>query len=130
MALAAGKAGGKQRLSQMWNARHLLRLAIQIGAFSAFGSIELIPHGIIDHSRYQRSVLIRQHPRSALFEAHRNAELRKPVREVGGAVQRVHVPAELPLHAIPCAFFAVNSMLGKRLAEPLPDQLFYRRSEE
>ncbi len=44
--------------------------------------------------------------------------------EVGGPVQRVHVPAKLALQPLARALFAVDSMLRKGLGQPLANQLF------
>ena len=46
--------------------------------------------------------------------------------KVGGAVQRVHVPAELALQPLARALFAVDSVIRKGLAQPGADQLFRR----
>ena len=43
--------------------------------------------------------------------------------EVGGAVQRIHVPAELPFQPVPRTLFAIDAMFGEDLAESLADQL-------
>ena len=61
-----------------------------------------------------------------MFQPHRNAELRESVGEVGGSVQRVHVPAELALHPFARALFAVDSVLGEGLAQAVADEFFHR----
>ena len=55
-----------------------------------------------------------------------SAELREAMGKVSRPIQRIHVPAELSLHPLARAFFAVYSMLGKRLAQPGLDQLLHR----
>jgi hypothetical protein len=92
----------------------------------ALGGKELVAHGIVDHRGHQRSVVAGFQARRPVLQPHRNAELRKPVSEVGRPVQRVHVPAELAFHPLARALFAVDSVLGKRLAQPAADQLLHR----
>ncbi len=65
-------------------------------------------------------------PGWTLFQAHRNAELRKTVGKIGGAVQRVDIPAVFAFQPLARALFAIDAVLGKSLAEPAADELFDR----
>ena len=73
----------------------------------------------------QSAVLFRFEISGALFQTHRHAELRKAVRKVGRAVERIDVPAELALHSLARAFFAVDAVIRKNLAETGADELFH-----
>ena len=44
--------------------------------------------------------------------------------EIGGAIQRVNVPAELGPKTLTRAFFTKDSVLRKGLTQPFADQLF------
>ena len=59
-----------------------------------------------------------------MLQAERDIEKREAVGEIGGAVQRVDIPAIRTLQSGAGSFFPKDSMIGKLLAEPLPDQLF------
>jgi len=119
----AGKAGGCQRLGQLRGARNPHRLAVQQRAATALGGEELVPQRVVDDRGYQSPVLVRRKARSALLQTQRDAKLRKAVGEVGGSVQRVHVPSEFAFKPVARAFFAVDSVLRKGCGQPLTDQL-------
>jgi len=59
-----------------------------------------------------------------VFETHGDAKLREVVGEVGGAVERVDVPAVFSLHAVASSFFAIDAVIGKCFGEALANQLF------
>ena len=44
--------------------------------------------------------------------------------EVGGAVERIDVPAELAVEALAGSLFAVDAVLGKGRAQPAADESF------
>jgi len=46
------------------------------------------------------------------------------VGEVGGAVERVHVPAVLGVEAVACAFLTKHAVAGEQLRQSRADQLF------
>src|SRR5437763_9230408 len=46
--------------------------------------------------------------------------------EVGGAIERVHVPTQFGIHLRTSALFGNNPMIGIALAEPFHNQLFTR----
>ena len=48
------------------------------------------------------------------------------MRKVGGPVQRIHIPPELPLHPLPGSFFSIHSVLWIHFAQTRPDQLLHR----
>ncbi len=45
--------------------------------------------------------------------------------EVGGSVQRVHVPAEFALHPLARTLFAVDAVFGEGFAEAAADEFFH-----
>src|SRR5215831_16117216 len=51
--------------------------------------------------------------------------MRKPMRKVRRTIQRIDIPADLPLHPLARAFLAVHPVLGKHLSQPRPDQPLY-----
>ena len=124
VALAAGEAGGQQRFSKFGYVGDMNGAAIESRALSALGGEELIAHGIVNDGSYESAVFFRLEVSRTLFKAHGNAELRKPVRKVGGPVERIDIPAELAFHTIASAFFAVDAVLGKDFAEPSADEFF------
>ena len=58
-----------------------------------------------------------------LLKTHGDAELRHAVGEVGGAVERIDIPAELPLHAFAGSLFAVDAVVGPGLGDARADEL-------
>src|SRR5271155_4720934 len=59
-----------------------------------------------------------------MFQAERNTEERKPVGEVGRAVERIHIPSIGMIQTRTGSLFAINAMLGKALAKPAYDEFF------
>ncbi len=48
------------------------------------------------------------------------------MREVRCPVQRIHVPAKLPVEPLPSSLFAEDAVFGESLAQPRSDQLLNR----
>ena len=59
-----------------------------------------------------------------MLQAQGNIEEWEAVGEIGGAVQRVDIPAIRALQSGTGSLFAKDAMLWKLLAEPLYDELF------
>ena len=92
----------------------------------AFGGEQFVSHGIVDDRCRQGAIVFRPLPCRPLLQAHRNAELRKPVGEVGGSVQRVNVPAKLAFEPLARALFAIDSVFRESLAQARTNQFFNR----
>ena len=127
VALAAGEAGRHQRLGQIRDRRHVHRasrsemrrgLSRRSKAHRAWGR----------RSRPPPAFRLRPRPRCTcpLFQSHRHAELRHSMREVGGSIERIDIPAELLLHAFARSLFAVDAVVGPDLADAGADQFLHR----
>src|SRR6185312_7754343 len=124
VALAAGKAGGEQRLSEVLRAGGVDAAAIHPGALAFLGGEEFIAGGIVDDSGDEFAVGIGGEAGRAMLQPHGDAEDGEGMGEVRGAVQRIDVPAVLGLEAVARAFFAEDAVAGKASADALDDQLF------
>src|SRR5690242_13236710 len=110
MPLPAGKAGGSETVRQALRLRYLNPVIVQPGAGAALGAEHFAPDRVENHAcdHFTRPL-----------QAERHVEHRKAVREIRGAVQRVHVPAELGGAFVPSAFFGHDSVRGKMRPQPL-----------
>ena len=113
VALVAGKASGRQAFGQVRNLRNLDALLVQIGAASLLRCEQLIARRIINHAG-NSPVLV--------FQPQGNAEYWKPVREVGGAIERVHVPAIVTAGIDQALLFTEDIVARPTRFDPLPDQ--------
>ena len=59
-----------------------------------------------------------------MFQPQRDVEHGEAVGEIGGAVQRIHVPAVFGGALVAAAFFGHDAVRGKVGAQALDDQLF------
>ncbi len=101
------------------------RLAVEPRTVPTLGSVEFVAHGVVDDPCNDRSIVSNTGVWRPMLQPHGDAELREPVGEVGGAVQRVDVPAELAFHPLPRSLFAVDAVLGKRFTEPRANEPFH-----
>ena len=83
---------------------------------------DLWPHQI-DGIAMLRQSLSTGH-RRPMLQAERDIKKWEAVGEVGGAVQRVDIPAICPVQSGANSLFAKNTVLGKLLAQPLYDKFF------
>src|SRR6266849_10622335 len=113
MPLVAGKAGGHQAFRQICNLRNLDSLLVQISAASLLGREQLIASRIVDHARNQ-AVLV--------LQSKGNAEYRKPVRKVRGAIEWVHVPAIVAAGIHQALLLTKDIVAGPTSLDPFPDQ--------
>ncbi len=100
---------GKPVATRLWAnvsmARDVNPLAVQIRAFSARRREHFVADGIEHDARDRLAVL---------GEADRDGEAGIAVREVRGAVERIHVPAVFRARrSRPAAFFGDNRVIGK-----------------
>ena len=98
--------------------------AVQPRALPLLRHKQLVAHGIVNDAGDQLAVLSRCQPRLPVLEPQRNAENRKSMREIRCAVQRIHVPAIFDVDPLPHSLLAIDSVVWKRRAQPLRDQLF------
>src|SRR5262249_18717112 len=110
MPLLAGKSGRCQAVRQPPGCRHPDAPVVQPGAASALGGKQFAAHRIENHAR--------DHFTGAL-EAERDVEHRKTVREVGGAIERCDVPAELGRSLVSAAFFGHDAVRRKVRSQAL-----------
>ena len=94
-------------------------LTVERGAFAEGGREHLVAQGIVDDAGDHLAVFMGGKAGRTLLAAEDDAEHGKAVREVGGAVERVDVPAELAVEAFAGSLFAVDAVVGKRRAEAL-----------
>lgn len=118
-ALAApvsGKARGDEARSEFFDGRDVDALVLEPGAFATDGREEFAGDGIEDSADQ----------RLARFEqADRDGEAGIAVREVGGAVERIHVPAEASSGCgTSAALLGHYGMAGKMAAQAADDQRF------
>src|SRR5260370_22851341 len=113
-AVAHRKTGAEQTGGKCCDSGDVDFFAVESGAFSARGAEKLFVERIEDDGGEKRV---------SLCERDGNAEAGVAVREVGGAVERIDVPAKLRSRSALMArsFFGCNSMVGKEFAQPLDD---------
>ena len=97
--LVAGKAGGHQAFGQVRDLRHLDCVADSVRAASLLGREQLVARGIVNHAG-NSPVLV--------LQSQRNAEHRKSVRKVGGAIERIDIPAIVAAGIDQALLFAEN----------------------
>ena len=90
----------------------------------ALGGVELVAEGIVDDGGNQLAVLVRGGSGGSMLKAHGDAELRRGVGEVGGAVERVDVPAVFGVEALAGTFFAEDAVGREDLGEAGADEGF------
>src|SRR5277367_4073216 len=91
-------------------------LIVEEGALAAFGGIELVIGGIIDHAGNDGSFALKPD---------RDRKLRNAVQEVGSAVERIDNPGVgLVVAWARAAFLADKAVTGARLGEILVQHLF------
>src|SRR5437660_11641444 len=86
MPLVAGKASGNQALFDAAHSRNMTGAAVQERSASLFRREHLIPAGIVNNAGDSLALV---------FQRNRDAKYRVTVSEVGGAIQRVNIPAEV-----------------------------------
>src|SRR5262245_10291274 len=106
----AWEAGGNQTFGQARGLRDVNCSAVQPRTSAHGGGEHLLAAGIVDHASYALALVIQRQG---------NAKHRIAVREVGGAVERVNVPAEIAAGFAPAAFFANQVVLGPLFADAL-----------
>ena len=86
MTLAGWKAGRRQEALDGRNRRHPDPALIQIGASAFFCGEEFVPHGVENHAGNEFS---------GPLQAQRHVVHGETMGEVGGSIQRIHVPTVL-----------------------------------
>src|SRR5579875_429929 len=81
----------------------------------------LIAERIIDHPSDHLAVLVISQARVPALTSQHHAEHRKSMREVGGAIQWVDIPAKLAAQRGACALFPIDTMVRKRAPQALRD---------
>ena len=115
MTLAAGEAGGGEAIGEARRLRHVNAAVVQPCSRSALGREHFSMERVIDHARDQLA---------RALQAERDVEHGKCVREVGGAVQRIDVPAEFGSSVVAAAFFGDDAVGREVRAQPLDHELF------
>src|SRR5882672_596358 len=113
-AIAHGKTSAEQAGGKRGDFGDADFFAVESGAFAAGGGEEFVVKGIEDDGGKQRV---------ALGKSDRNAETRVTVCEVGGAVERIDVPAEFGGAFLAGAFFGGDGMVREIFIEALDDGL-------
>ena len=90
-------------------------LAVERGAFTTCGGEKFVGDGIVNDANEERV---------ALREADRDAKTRIAMSEIGGAVERIDVPAEVGGGFVAGAFFGGNGMVRKIFGEARNDGFF------
>ena len=92
-------------------------LAVESGAFATGGAEEFVIEGIENY---------RSEKRAPLGERNGNAETGITVGEIGGAVERINVPAEFGSGRafVTSSLFGGDGVVGKIFCEPLDDSFF------
>src|SRR5216683_3989523 len=81
---AKREAGADQRLAKRAPGRHPEAAVVEIGADAFLGPEHLVPGRLVDQPGYDLAIA---------FERDRDREMRDPMQEIGGAVERVDDPA-------------------------------------
>src|SRR5579862_1337873 len=97
VAFAAGEAGGDERVFELRGLGNVNGAAIEECTGAKLGGEQLIVDRIEDHARYEFALL---------FERHGHVEAGEAVGEVGGAIERVHIPAETGRAFVASALFS------------------------
>ena len=77
------------------------------------GGKQFVPHRVVDYCCNKGSILLRRKARRPLLKPHRNAKLREPMRKIGSPIQRIDIPAKLPLNFFARALFTKHAVVGK-----------------
>jgi len=113
VASARGKAGGHQRVLHPVHLGYLNSRAVQERPGAPLGREDLLAGRIGDHARDQFT---------RLLQSKRHIISRKPVGEVGGSIQGIHVPAKFWRAVVSPALFGNDRMRRKVRAEPIHNQ--------
>ena len=98
------------------------RGAIQCRPTAQFCFKQLIPHRIEDHRGHNRAIFIGLQSGWAMLKPERNAKLWKPVRKICCSIQRIDIPAKLPVQSLPCSLFSVDSVQREGLGQARADR--------
>ncbi|HLZ13580.1 MAG TPA: hypothetical protein VKP58_13420 [Candidatus Acidoferrum sp.] len=115
LALVHGKAGAKKACGKRGNFRDGDSFSVEGGAFAAGGGKEFFVDGIVNDAG-EDFVLP--------SESDGDAEARIAVGEIGGAVERVDVPAIFGVVVVAKAFFGGDGVRGKIFREAIDDGAF------
>src|SRR4029077_17579811 len=110
----AGEPGCHQAFLERPRGRDANRAAVQARAASLFRGKHLISGGIVNYAGYALALV---------FERHGDAEYGIAVGKVGGAIERVNVPAKVAAGLTPAAFLAHQIVVRPLLADALDNQL-------
>src|SRR5579884_343786 len=121
---AAGKTRRHEAFGQIVHARYVDFFPVEIGTFTFFCNKQLIAGGVVHYTRRQDAVGVRGETFGAMLESKRNAEDRETMREIGGAVEGVYVPAVFAVNVVAGALFAVDAMSGELFPKALNDEFF------
>src|ERR1700752_1105938 len=99
-------------------------LPVEISAFALLDYKKLVAHRIIDDARDQHTILVCLDSSGAMLKPQGYAENRKAVSEVGGAIERIDIPAIFTIEMVACSFLTVDAMPWKNGMQALDDQLF------
>ena len=116
LAIPHGKTGTEEAGGECGDFGDVNFLAVEGGGFAARGGEEFLVKGVEDD---------RGEKRVSLGEGDGNAEAGVAVGEIGGAVERIHVPAKLRSRSafVTRSFFGGNGVLREILGEPRNDGL-------
>ena len=115
MPLARREARGRQRIFDPRRAGDMNARAVQERAGARFRAEHFIAGGIDDHAADQFARALQRES---------DVEHRESVSEVGGAVQRIDIPAILGGSRVPAAFLGDDRVRGKVALQALDDQPF------
>src|SRR5437667_12381581 len=113
--LMARETGGHQALRQIVGFGNMNALLVQIRATSLFGDKKFVASGIVDHSCDHLPLVLQRH---------RDTEHRKAVREIGGSVERIDVPAILAAGVNKALLLAEKVVPRPERSNPLANQNF------
>src|SRR4051812_47548692 len=109
-ALMRGKSSAQQACCEFVDFGDLKRFAVECGALGASGAKQFVVIRIVDDAGDQRV---------ALRQAHRDAEAWIAVSKIGGAVERIDVPAKFRAGVVSGAFFCDDAVIGEVFPEAL-----------
>ena len=113
--LRLGKPVQGRLSSEPLNAGDANAAVVQVGAAAALGGEQFLPDGVVDDAGDQLA---------GALQAQRDVEHGEAVGEIGGAVQRVDIPAVLGRAFVPAAFFGHDGVRGEVRPQPLHHQFF------
>src|SRR5581483_2677593 len=94
---------------------HVDASAVQIRALPLLGGKQLVASGIVDNSGK---------PLAFVIDGQRNAKYRVSMRKVGGAVQRIDIPAIVAARFHSPALFRHDVVMRPEGPNPAQDKLF------